>query len=131
MIGSAGEFVRLRSSSDPVEYWRAAHEEASLAVWMKVIADYPDYRQWVAHNKTVPLEVLDLLAGDEDAIVRLVVAGKRKASDRILRCLAVDTDESVRLRVACHRNAAEATLRMLEHDSWDEIRKVVQYRLAR
>ncbi|MEU6857939.1 HEAT repeat domain-containing protein [Glycomyces sp. NPDC046736] len=130
MIGSAKEFVRLRSSSDPAEYRRAAHEEAPLEVWMAVIADHPAFRQWVAHNKTVPLEVLDLLAGDEDVTVRLVVAGKRKAPDRILRRLAVDPDESVRLRVASHRNAAEATLRMLASDAWDEIRKVVQDRLT-
>jgi hypothetical protein len=96
MIGSADEFVTLRSSRDPAEYRRAAHEQAPLKVWMKVIVDYPDFRQWVAHNKTVPLEVLDLLAGDEDVKVRWFVAGKRKTPDRILRRLAVDPDESVR-----------------------------------
>lgn len=130
MISSAEEFVALRSSTDPAEYWRAAHEEAPIEVWMKVIADYPDYRKWVAHNKTVPLTILDLLAGDEDSAVRVFVARKRKATDQILRRLAVDPDESVRLAVARHRNASTATLRLLESDPWDEVRKVVQARLA-
>ncbi|MCD0446252.1 hypothetical protein LO763_21810 [Glycomyces sp. A-F 0318] len=130
MIGSAEEFVALRSSSDPAEYQRAAHEEAPLEVWMTVIADHPAFRQWVAHNKTVPLEILDLLAGDEDVTVRLFVAGKRKMPDRILRRLAVDPDASVRLRVARHRNATGTTLRMLQSDSWDEVRNIAQDRLA-
>ncbi|THV42931.1 hypothetical protein [Glycomyces buryatensis] len=130
MIGSADEFVTLRSSGDPAEYRRAAHEEAPLAVWLAVIDGHPEYRKWVAHNKTVPLEVLDLLAGDEDAIVRLRVAGKRKVSDRILRRLADDSHESVRMRVARHRNASRETLRLLEQDSWDEVRKVVRDRLT-
>jgi hypothetical protein len=129
VIGSAEEFVQLRSSSEPAEYHRAAHEEAPLEVWLQVINEYPDFRRWVAHNKTIPLEVLDLLAGDEDAMVRYTVASKRKVSDRILRGLAADLDESVRLRVASHPKTSAATLRLLEHDPWDEVRKVVRDRL--
>jgi hypothetical protein len=129
MIGSAEEFVQLRSSTEPGEYRRAAHEEAPLEIWLQVIDEYPDFRRWVAHNKTIPLEVLDLLAGDEDAMVRYTVASKRKAPDRILRRLAADPDESVRMRVARHPKASAATLRLLEHDSWDEVREVVRDRL--
>ena len=44
MINSAEEFVRLRSSELPEEYWRAAHEEVPDAVWLDVIARFPDMR---------------------------------------------------------------------------------------
>ena len=42
MIDSAAEFVRLRLSSDPAEYRRAAREEAPENVWLEVIEAYPD-----------------------------------------------------------------------------------------
>ncbi|MGO4249462.1 hypothetical protein AB4Y87_19790 [Paenarthrobacter sp. RAF54_2] len=80
MIQSAAEFVRLRSSEDPAEYHRAAHEEADVSVWLDVIDKYPDMRFWVAHNKTVPLEILELLASDPDVRVRSFVATKERST---------------------------------------------------
>ena len=56
VITSAEEFVQLRTSRNPDEYHRAAHEEASVETWLDVIERFPDMRSWVAHNKTVPLE---------------------------------------------------------------------------
>jgi hypothetical protein len=37
MIASAEEFVALRTSEDPEEYNRAAHDEAPEEVWWDVI----------------------------------------------------------------------------------------------
>ena len=34
---TAKEFVRLRLSEDSADYLRAAHEEATLDVWLEVI----------------------------------------------------------------------------------------------
>lgn len=61
MITSAEEFVTLRASRLKSEYDRSAMEEAPLAVWREVIKRYPDYVQWVIHNKTIPLEILEEL----------------------------------------------------------------------
>lgn len=94
MIQSAEQFVRLRSSEDPAEYHRAAHEEADVAVWLDVIDRYPDMRFWVAHNKTVPLVILELLASDPDVRVRSFVATKRKIGIDLLEKLALDEDEA-------------------------------------
>lgn len=77
VIESADEFVRLRTSPDPEEYRRAAHEEATEQTWTEVIERYPDMRSWVAHNKTVPLSILEILRYDADEQVRLTVTGKR------------------------------------------------------
>jgi hypothetical protein len=76
MIESAEEFVRLRTSEDPPEYRRAAHEEAPESVWFEVIDQFPDMRFWVAQNKTVPLAVLELLRHDTDPKVRSMVRAK-------------------------------------------------------
>ena len=85
MIRSATEFVHLRKSEVPEEYARAADEEASLAVWEEVIDSYPEMREWVAHNKTVPLSVLKVLAADPEPRVRYTVAMMRKLSQELLR----------------------------------------------
>lgn len=77
MIESAEEFVRLRQSSDPEEYRRAAWEEASVETWLDVVERYPEMRSWVAHNKTVPLQILEMLRHDPDEQVQWTVREKR------------------------------------------------------
>ena len=119
MIASPEEFVSLRESESPSDQTRASHDEASLEVWLGVIAAYPEMRQWVAHNKTVPVTVLQTLASDPDPAVRWVVAGKRKLDPAVLRMLADDEDDSVRARVARHRRTEAEVLGALSHDeSW-------------
>src|SRR3954469_7165755 len=116
MIESAEEFVRLRSSSEPSEYLRAASDSAPIEVWLAVIAHYPEMRQWVAHNKTVPVEVLEILARDSDPAVRMGVAMKNKLSVELFEMLAQDGDKSVRQRVACNKNVPAAVLTRLAED---------------
>ncbi|MBB5839629.1 hypothetical protein [Kribbella italica] len=77
MIESADEFVRLRTSDDPAEFRRAAHEPAGVDTWLEVIDRFPEMRVWVAHNKTVPLAVLELLRHDADERVQRMVLEKR------------------------------------------------------
>jgi len=76
VIGSADEFVRLRTSADPAEYERAAHDEAAERTWRDVIARFPEMRLWVPQNKTVPLSVLENLRNDPDQRVRDMVRAK-------------------------------------------------------
>ena len=84
-----------------------ASEPAELAVWLDVLENYPEARAWVAHNQTVPLEVLSILAGDPSQRVRFMVSMKWKLPPDILARLAADPDDSVRLRVARRRNTHE------------------------
>ena len=67
------EFLDLRTSEDPGNYYRAAHEDVPAEVWNELIEAYPESRFWVANNKTVPLEILRILASDQDAKVRTMV----------------------------------------------------------
>ena len=76
MIESAEEFIRLRGSGDPAEYGRAAHDQAPDGVWLDVIRRFPEYRFWVAHNKTVPVSILRILAADSDERVRGMSPGR-------------------------------------------------------
>jgi hypothetical protein len=112
MIESAEEFVRLRESNDP----RAAHEEAPLEVWHAVIAGWPEMREWVALNKTVPVEILEVLARDEDVKVRTTVAMKRKLTPELFELLAADPDEGVRGRIAYNEKAPAEVIERLKRD---------------
>jgi len=129
-IRSAEEFVRLRKSSDAKDYGRAALEEAPLEVWHEIVKDYPEMRFWVAQNKTVPVEVLSVLARDDDPRVRSMVASKRKLDPETLAGLAIDDDEGVRASVARNPRADRLLLEHLRDDPWETIRVIVEQRLA-
>lgn len=131
MINSADEFVRLRTSELREEYLRAAEGEASLSVWMEVIARFPDMREWVALNRTVPLEVLDVLASDASASVRAAVADKRKLSPALFQLLASDVDEVVRQRIAYNKKAPPHLLDRLAEDPSPLVREAARMRLGR
>jgi hypothetical protein len=80
-------------------------------------------RVWVARNKTVPLDVLEILSCDENADVRYAVAMKRKAGQDILQRLAQDLGESVRLRVALNPKTPKIILELLLNDKWSRVVK--------
>jgi leucine rich repeat (LRR) protein len=129
-ITSADEFVRLRTSDDPDEYLRAANDDAPLEVWLALLAEHREMRFWVAHNKTVPPEVLEQLADDDDARVREMVARKHRTSEAVLARLARDPSVGVRLAVAGNRNTPRDALVELETDSWPAVAELAARRLG-
>jgi len=128
-IEGVGAFIRLRTSPTPEDQHRAATEDASFEVWRELVRDHPDMRFWVAQNKTVPLEILQLLARDEDTSVRSMVERKRAVDPPTLDLLAGDADDGVRLAVARNPATSEATLRRLVDDPYEEVRAHVRRRL--
>lgn len=102
-ITSAEEFVALRTSEDPTEYRRAAHEPAHEDVWRDVIHRFPEMKPWVAHNKTVPLPILRMLAADADPEIRASVAERRRLDRPLFELLAADSDPGVRGRLAFNK----------------------------
>jgi hypothetical protein len=130
MIKSAEEFAKLRCSTSRAEQMRASEEEAPLDVWLEVVATFPELREWVAQNKTVPLAVLEQLARDADAKVRRVVAGKRKLTPELRGQLARDTDSSVRARVVYNGKCEISVLRLLAADSEPFVKEAAAKKLA-
>jgi hypothetical protein len=116
MITSSEEFVRLRTSSRQEDYSRASIDEAPVAVWHEVINLYPEMREWVAHNKTVPIEILEKLAHDPSASVRASVAEKRKLNEKLFDLLSLDCEELVRLRLAHNKKTPKRVLERLSVD---------------
>lgn len=116
MINSAEEFILLRNSETRDEYIRAASEDASDLVWIDVISRFPEMREWVAYNKTVPLNILEILARDENESVRAAVAMKRKLSPELFDLLSRDSSEEVRHRIACNKKSPIYILKTLTND---------------
>lgn len=128
MITSAEEFVALRVSEIKDEYDRAAMEEAPISVWREVIEKFPEYRRWVAHNKTVPVEILEELCVFDD--VRYFVASKRKLSQALFERLSQDPDSLVRGAIAANRKAPVAILEKLLEDESESVVRVARYNFA-
>ena len=123
MIKSAEEFVTLRNSSVPEEYGRSAHEEADESVWLDVINKFPEMKCWVAHNKTIPISILRILADDPSSDVRYSVALKRKLDKATFNKLSRDADESVRQRLTFNKKIPRDLLVELSKDSSEFVRE--------
>jgi TusA-related sulfurtransferase len=130
LINSAEEFIRLRLSDNQDEYLRAAWDEAPIGVWLEIIDNYPDMRFWVAQNKMVPSEILEILADDPSDRVRSMVASKNKLSERIQLKMASDSDSSVRMRLAWNKKATHSILTILAEDKDEDIRQKASARFA-
>ncbi|MFD2329492.1 hypothetical protein ACFSR7_09595 [Cohnella sp. GCM10020058] len=129
MINSAEEFVRLRSSEKKDEYLKAAWDEAPVEVWLEVINRYPDMRKWVAHNKSIPVVIMEILAVDVDERVRFTVATKNRLPEDVQLILARDTSESVRQRIVYNKKATLKVLSILLNDDNEEIRSLAKNRM--
>lgn len=116
MMLSAEEFISLRRSDRQQDYLRAATDPAGNEVWLDVIKRFPEMRIWVAHNKTVPIEILSILARDPDPEVRVAVAMKNKLSDELIALLASDVSDSVRERIVYNKKSPLPILKQLMND---------------
>ena len=123
MITSAEEFLLLRTSDHTQDYGRAINECAALETWFEIIRHYPTMREWVALNKTVPIEVLETLTYDDSPTVRGNVAMKNKITREIFEVLADDKDASVRNRLVYNKNIPKDLLLKLTNDDESFIRK--------
>ena len=129
MIESAEEFIRLRESEIPEEYVRSAEDELPLEIGMELVKNFPEMKQWVVINKTVPIEILELLADDEDENVRFEVASKRKLTRDLFLKLSKDPDATVRERIACNAKTPIDILRGMYPDEWDYINETLEERI--
>jgi hypothetical protein len=130
MISSPEEFIALMNSDDAADRRRAAWEEAPDEVWRTLVETRGDVSFWVAHNRTVPPQVLRLLVTDPDWRVRSRVASKRKCPPEILRLLSDDENEAVLATVAGHPNTPTDALVRLTGHSWSQVRERARRQLA-
>jgi hypothetical protein len=130
MISSAREFLDLLDSEPRDIRRRAVFDSAPLAIWLEIISNYPASRRSVAWNKTIPTEVMEILARDPDWRLRHDVAAKRKAPPPLLEQLSVDPEPMVREAVASNPKAPETLLRRLLQDPEPLVRAAAASRLG-
>lgn len=130
LINSAEEFVRLRESAIQSEYLRAAWAEATLEVWVEIIEKYPEMKFWVAQNKTIPLEIMEILSDDPSERVRGMIASKNRLPEHLQIKMAKDSHPSVRERIIYNKRTQAVVLQLLVHDEDESIREKARNRLA-
>ena len=81
---------------------------------------YPDFKIWVIHNKTIPIEILEILSRDSDAEVRSAVARKRKINQTIKLDLSQDIDQNVRFALMSNSTMTITELNQIrvEDSAW-------------
>ena len=121
MIASVAEFIHLVRSDEAADRKRSAWEQAPVDVWLDVVRDHPDMRVWAANNRTIPVEVMQILARDSDWRVRGRLASKAACPPEILLLLAGDEHETVASTVAGHPNTPVGALRHLALHPWDQV----------
>jgi len=102
MIKNSKEFIKLRESDNLEEQYRAGNDNADIKVWLDIIENYPNFKHWVIQNKTIQIEILEILCADKDSNIRAEVARKRKINDKIFNILSHDYDEKVRYALMCN-----------------------------
>lgn len=130
VVSSADEWVGLRCSEVPGEQFKAAWAIATVDIWKEVIDKYPDMREWVAHNKTIPEEIIRILALDTDSRVRGMVADKRKVPADVLAILARDSEETIRRSVVGDPNIPVEILQTMVNDEWSVVAEIAKKRLS-
>ncbi|WP_406684362.1 hypothetical protein N1F78_01125 [Seonamhaeicola sp. MEBiC1930] len=129
MISSAEEFKRLRTSENLEEQERSASESADIGVWHEVIQKFPELKEWVVHNKTIQIEILEYLASDKDEKVRYAIARKRKINNRIFDMLKSDIDKSVRHALICNTKLTSDLKRNIKTDDSDWLKKALKEKI--
>ncbi|ANY23612.1 hypothetical protein [Gordonia terrae] len=133
MITSLSEYESLLNSDDLEDRHRVARDSAPAEVWLRIISEVPEYRAFVVQNKTLPLDVLRILAQDVDRDVRFTVAMRRAAAkdETIARLLASDSDAGVRAALAKNPKLDQTVLQQLARDEDEWVRECAQDSLAR
>jgi hypothetical protein len=126
LIHRASEFIDALEASDNnlIRFGKASSQ-----TWLEIIGHSEDAAVWVALNKTIPVEVLEVLAKHASARVRRFVADKNSITPELIALLATDSDSGVRLRIANHKKTSAEILRQLLQDDWQEVIEVAREKL--
>ena len=119
--------VYEREDAQGDKMWRSLN--VSEEVWQQLLANGLS-PETILLSKTLPIAILHTFSLSPDVRIRSMVADKR-AAHPLLERLATDEDASVRLRVACNAKAPSSVLKALVGDPEPLVREAAISRLAR
>ena len=92
-------------------------------VWMELIENHHDMKVWVARNRTIPKEIINILSRDADPIVRDAISSKYSLDLDIYLLLSKDPDEGIRAKLAYNKGLPNFILKeMAENDISEFVR---------
>lgn len=129
LIHQASEFIAALENPESPDHSLIRFCEASTETWLEIVNHSEDATVWVALNKTIPIEVITVLAKHSSARVRRFAADKNSITPELIALLATDSDPSVRLRIANHKKTSPEILRTLLQDDWDQVVEIAREKL--
>lgn len=115
MITDIGEFKRLCNSENSCDYRRITKDKILDKVCLEVIHDYPIWKEYLAENPNVSLNILRILSQDEDDRVRNFLAKNETIDYDLFKKLSLDEDECVRASIIGNRKTPLDILKKLAH----------------
>ncbi|MCR8842598.1 hypothetical protein NQ117_02795 [Paenibacillus sp. SC116] len=67
-----------------------------MEVWIEVIESYTDIRVWIAQNKFIPNEIMEVLSEDSSERVRWMIASINRLPEHLQIKMAKDHDLKLR-----------------------------------
>ena len=129
LIHNASEFIDTLENPESSDHALIRFGMASTTTWLEIIQHSEDAAVWVALNKTIPVEVIEVLAQHSSARVRRFAAAKNRITPELILLLSTDSDPSVRLRIAIHKKTGAEILRQLLRDDWEQVVETARKRL--
>jgi hypothetical protein len=129
MIKSANEFISLCHSKDESDVARSLADEAPLSVWEDLIFNFKIHQIDVVQNRTIPFEVMRVLASQGDGLVRSILAEKRRLPIDLFDFLSKDSSSLVRKKIAANKKTPADVVKNLANDGDDDVARVARFRL--
>jgi hypothetical protein len=102
-IHTTSEFIAALENPNTTDNSLIRFCEASTQTWLEIIHHSEEAAVWVALNKTIPLEVIEVLAKHSSAQVRRFAADKNQITPGLILLLVTDSDPSACLRITKRR----------------------------
>lgn len=116
MIESVSHYLQLRSDESASKRRLITTEIAAVSTWIELVESHPELCDDIALNKSLPIEILELLANNASENVRYIVAMKGNLSANLFEHLASDSCETVRSRIAFNKRTPVSILKQLAQD---------------
>ena len=129
LIRNASEFIDTLEHPESTDHVLIRFGTASTETWLEIVRHSEDAAVWVALNKTIPVEVIEVLARHASARVRRFAAARNRVTPELIVLLSTDSDPGVRLRIAIHKKTGAEILRQLLRDDWAEVVAIARKRL--
>ena len=126
MIQSIDEFIRCaKSDINSKDISRGTQDQFTDEVWRDLLMNYPNYHEWIAHNRYLPEWLMWAFSTSEDKDVKRTIAWRYDIPETLLRKLSGDVDPDIRRKAAWNLSCPRDVLERLSVDKSPRVREGV------